>query len=122
MRGTKQVEELQITTLANPGIQTNFLGRSGLSLGSRNDRFKCIHILKIDRFNYYSLSNFTGSIVHFPKIDRFNGTCWTCTNDSPAIAFNDGTITRGKVNEKSGQISETVLGFVTQIDMYLYLY
>ena len=24
------------------------------------------------------------SIVPFPKIDRFNGTCWTCTNNSPA--------------------------------------
>ena len=24
------------------------------------------------------------SIVPFPKIDRFNGTCWICTNDSPA--------------------------------------
>ena len=23
------------------------------------------------------------SIVPFPKIDRFNGTCWTCTNKQP---------------------------------------
>ena len=36
-------------------------------LGLRNDRFKCIHILKIDRFNSYSLGNLTGSIVLFQK-------------------------------------------------------
>ena len=28
---------------------------------------------------------FTGSIVSFPNMDRFNGTCWTLTNDSPAM-------------------------------------
>ena len=36
-----------------------FFSHSGLSLCSTNDRFKCIHILKIDRFNDYSLSNLT---------------------------------------------------------------
>ena len=51
------------------------LSTPGLSLGLRNDRFKCIHILKIDRFNSYDLDNFRGSIVPFPKINRFNGAC-----------------------------------------------
>ena len=61
------------------------LSPAGMSLGFRNDRFKCKNIMKIDRFNSYHLTNFTGSIMPFPKIDRFNGTCWICTNDSPAL-------------------------------------
>ena len=71
--------------LSSETEEEEVVGLPGLSLGFRNDRFKCKNIVKIDGFNFYYLSNFTGSIMHFPKIDRFNGTCWTCANDSPGL-------------------------------------